>query len=782
MDHKILSLARWIWLPETQNDSDVYGIFRKEFFLSGNPASPVFIHIAADSKFELWINGVHCPAEQYPDLPPERTVSTCDITSLLRPGKNLVAARIYHIGEKFSTYCPGEAGFAAAVTSGETLLLTTDASWKCSQDRSYKQNARILVSTQLAYTFEYNAETADNSLTDPEDDLTGWQSAAESESVFNFIPRPVPQLKISAPPQVTLKNHGFIRRSGTYQSPAQDCMHDFSKSEFDCRNLFENITMLSREQFAPLKLRFDDPTCSLKFKPLPDDADGWFVIVDPGMEYAGFLTLDIEADSGCCIDICHGEHLDDGHVRMAPGYRNFADRYICRQGRNRFRHTLRRVGCRFIELHITRVTGTVILHYAGITPTDAVLPAKTEFETPEKLLCNLIDSAEYTLQMCMHEHYEDCPWREQALYPGDSRFQMLYGYPVWGNYKFATANLQLIGKSYSGGGQLPMTAPAKAENSRSIPVYTLQWINALNEYLMYSGDTELFREFLPVVQEIFEFARQNRDAASGLYLSGSQDNIWDFYEWNPQLEKMDARLHSAWNLHLAEALLNAANSCRAIGCTDIADNYQKSADEIANNIKRSFFVDSESYFRLLPAGDDNGAVFEYIQNLAGMLGLFPTTQRPADKPLIETELSSMYYYLKSAINTSPAARAAILPRIYKLYAPMLATGNRTLWETTQGAAAFLSAGSLCHGWSALPVYLAKSFILGVTPLTPGFGKAMIKPLPFNLPQAAGTVPTPHGEIQVQWQLEGGKVALNYSAPPQVEIVLDSYPEYPVIQK
>jgi hypothetical protein len=35
---------------------------------------------------------------------------------------------------------------------------------------------------------------------------------------------------------------------------------------------------------------------------------------------------------------------------------------------------------------------------------------------------------------------------------------------------------------------------------------------------------------------------------------------------------------------------------------------------------------------------------------------------------------------------------------------MLSAGATTFWETELGEADFENAGSLCHGWSALPIY------------------------------------------------------------------------------
>ena len=48
------------------------------------------------------------------------------------------------------------------------------------------------------------------------------------------------------------------------------------------------------------------------------------------------------------------------------------------------------------------------------------------------------------------------------------------------------------------------------------------------------------------------------------------------------------------------------------------------------------------------------------------------------------------------------AREYILSEIRRNYEKMAETG--TVWETLDGASAFDSAGSLCHGWSALPIY------------------------------------------------------------------------------
>ena len=46
----------------------------------------------------------------------------------------------------------------------------------------------------------------------------------------------------------------------------------------------------------------------------------------------------------------------------------------------------------------------------------------------------------------------------------------------------------------------------------------------------------------------------------------------------------------------------------------------------------------------------------------------------------------------------------ILQEIDRIYGKMLQEGATSFWETEKGAEDFDGAGSLCHGWSAIPIY------------------------------------------------------------------------------
>lgn len=48
-------------------------------------------------------------------------------------------------------------------------------------------------------------------------------------------------------------------------------------------------------------------------------------------------------------------------------------------------------------------------------------------------------------------------------------------------------------------------------------------------------------------------------------------------------------------------------------------------------------------------------------------------------------------------------QSSVLEEIRQDYEKMLAAGATSVWETTDGASEFDIAGSLCHGWSAIPI-------------------------------------------------------------------------------
>ena len=282
-------------------------------------------------------------------------------------------------------------------------------------------------------------------------------------------------------------------------------------------------------------------------------------------EQAGVLNFELEATAGTILDIAHGEHIEDGRVRMHIGERNFADRYICREGTNSFIMPFRRLGCRYLELHITGKK-TVKIKYFSISPSELELSNSATFHSNDKTLDKLYDYAVNTMRLCMHEHYEDCPWREQALYGYDSRMQMLFGYPIWGNYDFAATSIKLLEGGKRSDGLLEMCSPAK-RMPMTIPIFSFAWGTQLWEHYLHGGENSLLVDSLCTLESLVESQYKNLDPQTGLYHIPVDPELWHFYEWTPGMTShgFTRDFHAAFNLYYLELLKNTAKIKKVLG-------------------------------------------------------------------------------------------------------------------------------------------------------------------------------------------------------------------------
>ena len=52
----------------------------------------------------------------------------------------------------------------------------------------------------------------------------------------------------------------------------------------------------------------------------------------------------------------------------------------------------------------------------------------------------------------------------------------------------------------------------------------------------------------------------------------------------------------------------------------------------------------------------------------------------------------------------------VIKKIEKIWGAMIDKSCQTFWETELGADDFDGAGSLCHGWSAVPIYIFGKYL------------------------------------------------------------------------
>ena len=129
---------------------------------------------------------------------------------------------------------------------------------------------------------------------------------------------------------------------------------------------------------------------------------------------------------------------------------------------------------------------------------------------------------------------------------------------------------------------------------------------------------------------------------------------------------------------------------------------------VCDKAKNAFFHKDNGLFSMLEHGNEYTVLGNALAILAGL-----TSQEEAKKicekitegALSECSLSVRAFKYDALLATDEQGyKEWILSEIRRDYQTMLDFGSTTVWETLDGAKAFQNAGSLCHGWSALPVY------------------------------------------------------------------------------
>ena len=267
-----------------------------------------------------------------------------------------------------------------------------------------------------------------------------------------------------------------------------------------------------------------------------------------------------------------------------------------KEGENTYLNPFRRLGLRYLEVFCE---APIQPEYITVKP--AVYPlSKTEDLPADPLDRKIYEVSMHTLELCMHEHYEDCPWREQSLYCMDSRNQMLFGYYSFKEYEFARASLKLMSVDYRDDNLLSMCFPAGkflTEKGLVIPSFNLHWFTQVWEYMAHSGDYAFGKEIYPKLCSVLKvFTDRIED---GCVKSFTGMTYWNFYEWSDHMagnlgSSDEEAFEAALNCLMILALRNMARIANAIG---EKDEYSHLIAPMQAGVRKRFYNESTGLFR-----------------------------------------------------------------------------------------------------------------------------------------------------------------------------------------
>jgi len=226
----------------------------------------------------------------------------------------------------------------------------------------------------------------------------------------------------------------------------------------------------------------------------------------------------------------------------------------------------------------------------------------------------------------------------------------------------------------------------------------------------------------------------------------------DIVDW-PQGERdgYDFReVNTVVNAFHYENLKQMALFAEALGKQDEAKAYQAKAKKFYQSFnaklfdaKRGVYVDGE--------GSKHASIHANMFPLA--FGLVPEDriETVADFVVSKGMACSVYgaqYLMEGLYNAGRAdeAFALLTSRDVRSWYNMIRVGSTITLEAWDNR--FKRNQDWNHAWGAVPGNIIPRYLLGVRPLDPGFGKALVRPMPGPLERAESTIPTIRGPIQI----------------------------------
>ena len=745
--------ARWI-LPDFPpfNCLDLRMHFRRKFHLESIPETAEIL-ITADSRYTLWINGEyvnHGPARGFQEHWPFDRI---DIARYLRKGENIIAVLGYQYGMScFSYRYENASGFLLAGKAGN-VDLSTGKSWKSRFAPGYYRGV-AKGSNQYGMQEYYDCRQND-----------GWKDADYCDDNWCCSEgRPVGIM-----PWHSFEERGIPLLGNEILYPEKAVSASGYRPKEDYREL-KNIAY-----YYPNGI-MDWKSCARSADPAVFENGIHALVIDFGREVVGHLQFEAESDGdGDILDylICESMTGAVPDIGTPANYYAtlFGGRLILKQGKNQHELTLP-WGLRYVILyHPAEYPLKVKI---SIRQTLYPLEKAGDFSGSDSELNRIWEISERTQRCCMTDAHIDCPWREVGQWWGDALVQAQNTFRLTADSRLFERGLRQISQQKTPDGLTYALAPNRA-HSCILPDYSLMWIMTLHAHYFQTGSIRMYRELRETVDNIFGYF-ESMTGENGLI--AADERYWLFLDWCPGLFKTGCP--TLLNLLAAGAFRQAAELAALDGDAERQGKFSGFAKSLEQAIRKNLFDPAamKLYDGLNEDGSRAVTCSPHAAATAIWLDLFPEAHDVWLKEILLPLLKSsrrhpiqpssyfMFYVLEAV--RKKGYRMEIIDCIRRWWGDYLAEGLTT---TPEGWPEQMDRGcwSMCHAWSAHPLYFFSEILLGVHPVEPGWKKVVFDPLPLPGQKFSGTVPTPHGTIEVECDWTESEGRKNIRLPEGVEL-------------
>jgi len=777
--------AAWITTPEgleqkplTPSRTFDVRLFRRTFKIRDPEACTLRLHLSADARYQLFVNGGPVGYGPAPGDIEHQFYDSYDVSHHLREGANCLAVRVVDyspippnpptLGAPAMTMTWHGGLVVDAVLEDESNRgedLSSGRLWRCTFDecRSFHNDGNDFGGF-IGYFEHYFPARAIAGWAEPGFDDSGWAGAAE-----------IYPAELHAARRDPASPYGLLPRLTEYQ--IQEPLKPFGEGW----SPDGSVTVESLEDFIA------------GGKPLHLPANGDYrLILDGGGLHTAVPRLEFSGGAGAEIELVYAEALrlpwDTPGARMlgeptdhstvavlfadeSVGWtydrrgevRGFRDKISCDGGSNTYEPLDFRT-FRFVGLNVH--TGGKPLELGSCTFSDRAYPLdeRASFDSDKPRFHDYWRISVNTLKLSCHDTFEDCPYYERLQYAGDTAVNSLNRLLLTGDPALSRQAVLMFSWSLNHEGMISARYPTRLPHC--IPSWSLHWITMLADYYRLTGDRETLDACAHTVEAILGWFRRHRDA-SGL---PARLPYWNVVDWCPDWQRgappgWDRGPTCVISSQYLRALLEAAWLRAAAGGE--AGILLEEADRTARLIRETFWNAQEGWFCDEPAASGQEPASQYGNAWAIYSGAADEAQLerlasrfPFDKNLSKAAFFGLYFVLQAMKRLGNFDDA---PRIWSIWDEMADFGLDTWAEE------LTYWRSLCHGWSAhIPIDFLTG-ILGVQCLEPGWRRVRIAPWACGRARASGSVPTPFGLVSVAWRKgSDNQLAVSYSIPDGIE--------------
>jgi hypothetical protein len=754
--------ASWIWAPGDYNPRFAVAYFRREFDVDDPADAELVLHVSADSRYCLAVNGEFFgrgPARSDLD---HYNFETYDVSSRLRPGRNVLAAQVIFYG-LYGPLAEIHSPDAALIVQGTlqtrrgSVNLDSGPQWRALADSAY--------SPRFCQPNTYYGP--DN----PQGEAFFAVNPFEKFDGAKF-PRGWPEIGYddSSWPMAVARGPGcgryvqFPHPRGRWRLVPRQIKHLREEQVFAA----DVLPGPRCEEMRRLLQPGGGPPLAIP----AHSAAEWTIYL--GKLLTGYPAVTVSGGRGAEVELAYAEALTENGLKAQRDDLDYgrmegepvSDLFLPGGGEEIYQPFSNYRCARFLRLRVKTGDQPLVLKDLRFFFTSYPFDQRGRFDSSDPDLKKIWNTAWHTALCCAHEHYEDCPFYEQMQYVSDTRLQMLISYYVAGDDSLARAGIRTFDRSRLFDGLTQSRYPSNHE--QIIPPFSLFYILMIEDHFQHFGDWAFLAELVPGLHSLLRWFDRYL-TADGLL---GRMPWWEFVDWAPPWSQGDLTTSAGMppeavsgsstqiTLLYVAALDSAARLLTALGEKGHADFYAKRAATIRRAVRRQAWSETEGLFLDGPGSKNlsqHSNLWAILTDTATPAQIRRIMKRLLDDPkLVRTTYIHEYYLFQALVKIGAWD---LLDRCVDRWRDLLRHGFSTFPETAE------PSRSDCHAWSAWPMFEFQRVLLGIRPAAPGFASALIAPKPFGrVTEAAGAVPTCRGEIAVAWKMADGKFALKASLP------------------